>query len=110
MLRLAVHVAVCHDTLQVNTHSPVLDCVNPLQKGWDIACALDAYEEQGAPASKLVFGLATYGRGFRFTGDDSSRMRNGRASAQHSTLKRVNRCKGSALSQSTPWPGMRSKR
>jgi chitinase len=58
--------------MQVNTHTPVLSCVNPLKKGWDIAGALDAYEAQGAPMSKIVFGLATHGRGFRFSGDDTA--------------------------------------
>ncbi|WIA13793.1 hypothetical protein OEZ85_007341 [Tetradesmus obliquus] len=66
---------------KVNTHTPVLSCVNPLKKGWDIAGAIDAYEKQGAPLNKLVFGLGTYGRGFRFAGGE---MRPGLGSALNS--------------------------
>jgi chitinase len=55
----------------VNTHTPVLDCVNPLKEGWDITGALDAYEDQGAPMSKIVFGVAAYCRGFRFAGGEA---------------------------------------
>ncbi len=62
--------------LQVNSHTPVLDC-SARMRGWDIQGVLDAYQAEGMPLEKLVLGLATYGRAFRFRGGRHGEARPG---------------------------------
>ena len=47
-------------------NAPVMDCgARWCGKQWDIDAAIKAYLDGGVPASKLVLGLASYGRSFK---------------------------------------------
>lgn len=56
---------------KVNSNAPIKDC-HAVDANWDIEGALDAYEKAGVPMSKIVMGLATYGRGFVFAGGEAA--------------------------------------